>query len=55
MYKNMVHLATNNLSKDIFDEATFNKVNIWTNQNETFMERPEHSEQGDVIRDRAVD
>jgi hypothetical protein len=35
MYKNMKHLATNMLSLDVFDKATFNKVIILTNQNET--------------------
>jgi hypothetical protein len=28
MYNNMVHLGTHMLSKDVFDKATFNKVNI---------------------------
>jgi hypothetical protein len=28
IYNNMVHLATNMLSKDVFDKASFNEVNI---------------------------
>jgi hypothetical protein len=28
IWNNMVHLATNVLSIDVFDKATFNKVNI---------------------------
>ncbi len=28
IYNNMAHLATNMFSKDVFDKATFNKVNI---------------------------
>jgi hypothetical protein len=28
MYNNMVHLAKNNLSKDVFEKATYNRVNF---------------------------
>jgi hypothetical protein len=35
----VVLYTTNRLSKEVFEKATFNKVNISTNQNETLMNK----------------
>jgi hypothetical protein len=40
----MHRYTTNMLSNEVFDKATFNRVNICTNQNETLMKQIQNSQ-----------